>query len=52
MEKKKGKVHEIIKTISIILLIYVLFVCYLYVCSARFEKIENGEITLISQNNE
>ena len=42
---------KLLKTILILGSIYLLFVGFLFIAADRFEKIENGEITLIKQND-
>lgn len=39
-----------IKTVLILMILSILFVGFLFYASARFEKIDKGEMTLVSQN--
>ena len=50
MEKKKRKVHEIIKTTLIILFIYLVFVLYLLLLNNRFENLDNNSYTQTGHN--
>lgn len=52
LEKKMqiGEFMKTIKTILILMIISILFVGFLFIASSRFEKIDKGEMTLVSQN--
>lgn len=39
-----------IKAVLILMIISILFVGFLFIASSRFEKIDKGEMTLVSQN--
>lgn len=39
-----------IKTVLILMILSILFVGFLFIVSSRFEKIDKGEMTLVSQN--